>query len=320
MTTGPHRPTDPNQALDRLAERGTPRGADAVYAAAHADRDVLPWPADAPSHRGRTLAAAAVVAALVGGAGVALTVGRDHDGRQAPGTIPDTPFCNALTRTSTANPDGWNLAVYLDPGLDATARDGIGAALRADARVGSLRYVDAAASYAEFRRLFADRPDMVATVRPEQLPTSFRLEAEPSDLTALVAEYRTRPGVYETRVNALTGRAVDILVRTGEDRSFVVPPPVEDRSTPSGLTVLLRGIEPVAPDAVRPAVHRLVAESIRRQVTFRGSPAAGQALPADARALTDAARRECHVTPAPDAVFPTPTTPEAGRVTTTTGR
>jgi cell division transport system permease protein len=63
-------------------------------------------------------------------------------------------------------------------------------------------YVDREESFAEFRRLFADQPAMLDSVKADQLPTKFKVE--PHDKSAetvrdLVALYKKNPDVYEVR-------------------------------------------------------------------------------------------------------------------------
>jgi cell division transport system permease protein len=61
-------------------------------------------------------------------------------------------------------------------------------------------FVDQQQAYEEFRELFADSPEMIETVKPEVLPTSFRVEPvdkSADTISALSEAYKDRAGVKE---------------------------------------------------------------------------------------------------------------------------
>jgi len=71
------------------------------------------------------------------------------------------------------------------------------------------QYLDQDASYAQFRRIFADDPDFVANVDPDALPTSFRVVPRRKTTTGLIASEAgalsgvddvTNPGVSLRRI------------------------------------------------------------------------------------------------------------------------
>ena len=75
-------------------------------------------------------------------------------------------------------------------------------------------YVDQQASYEEFKQLFADQPELVSSVKPEDLPPSFRVV--PVDKQAQVVEelgnqFKGKPGVKSIAFASATIRAVQQL-------------------------------------------------------------------------------------------------------------
>jgi cell division protein FtsX len=68
-----------------------------------------------------------------------------------------------------------DVIVFLNPAVSDEAIQQAEASLRSIDGVASLVLVSQQEAYEEFQRLFADNPDLVATVRPETLPPSFRL-------------------------------------------------------------------------------------------------------------------------------------------------
>lgn len=70
--------------------------------------------------------------------------------------------------------------------------------LNGNPQIESLSYLDRAATYEEFKRLFHDTPTMTETVKPEDLPTSFRVKPknrEADVVKSLSDTFRPRPGV-----------------------------------------------------------------------------------------------------------------------------
>lgn len=64
--------------------------------------------------------------------------------------------------------------------------------------VKSFRYLTKEDAYEEFKRLFADEPDLVNSIDPSVLPASFRVAPTDAGLTdTLVERFETRPGVDE---------------------------------------------------------------------------------------------------------------------------
>jgi len=63
--------------------------------------------------------------------------------------------------------------------------------------VGAFAYLDKQAAYAEFKRIFRDKPDLVAKTKPSDLPVSFRVElVEPEkNASSLLSRFEGAPGI-----------------------------------------------------------------------------------------------------------------------------
>ena len=154
--------------------------------------------------RRRKLTAVAGVAAGVAAAlGVAVGV---H--LQSPATRPaDPPVTVAAAMRPMAAPacsaelveDGaTDVAMFLTQDVTDRQRSALRTALDDDARVDVLHYESREQAYQRFRTLWADSPEFVAAVRPDQLPESFRLRlVNPSDHAAFHAEYAAMDGVQD---------------------------------------------------------------------------------------------------------------------------
>jgi cell division transport system permease protein len=95
---------------------------------------------------------------------------------------------------------GIEFIVFMNP----TATDDQIAATRADLeanpQVAHLTFVDQNRAYAEFQELFRDTPEMVESVEPNILPTSFRVEPKDKSaevIQALSESYKGKAGVRE---------------------------------------------------------------------------------------------------------------------------
>ena len=79
---------------------------------------------------------------------------------------------------------------------------------KSPATVKSYRHLTKEDAYTEFKRIFRRNPDLVNSIRPADLPESFRVAPTRAELTDNVqAEFRTKPGVesVETPGEALKG-------------------------------------------------------------------------------------------------------------------
>jgi cell division transport system permease protein len=93
---------------------------------------------------------------------------------------------------------GIEFVVYLNTTATPEQIDSVGQALQESPEVASVKFFDQQASYEEFKRLFADSPEMVDSVRPEDLPPSYRVEPVNKDadsVESLANSFRDRAGV-----------------------------------------------------------------------------------------------------------------------------
>jgi cell division transport system permease protein len=94
--------------------------------------------------------------------------------------------------------------------IDATDQQtaSVQAKLDSDPDIRNFRFLDHDLAYAEFKRLFKDQPALVTSVRPKDLPTSFRIAPKQAELTEVVQRrYAAEAGVdlVKTPEEALEG-------------------------------------------------------------------------------------------------------------------
>ncbi len=108
-------------------------------------------------------------------------------------------------------PDPNQLFVYLDPDVDPPETYDVSAYLGNLEGVESVGYMDEEDTYAEFTQLFADEPELVDSVKPGDLPRSFRpVRSIPWD-EATLNGLEALPGVKEVQTAAehVTPECVD---------------------------------------------------------------------------------------------------------------
>jgi hypothetical protein len=138
-------------------------------------------------------AAAIVVAATFG---LNLIIPSDAPPRvsaAAAAAMPKDPACTWPVRD-----DADDVSIFLTPDITDAQRTALHDTLRADPAVRQLRYESREEAYERFAVLWRDSPDFVSSVRPDQLPESFRLVlASPPDFRRLAATFQGRPGVQD---------------------------------------------------------------------------------------------------------------------------
>jgi cell division transport system permease protein len=95
---------------------------------------------------------------------------------------------------------GIEFIVYLQPQVEDSQRLSVERDLEANPEVERFDYVDQDETYEEFKRLFAESPQLVETVTPEILPSSYRVapvNQDPEVVQALGDTFSSKPGVYE---------------------------------------------------------------------------------------------------------------------------
>ncbi|HVM10355.1 MAG TPA: permease-like cell division protein FtsX [Acidimicrobiales bacterium] len=106
---------------------------------------------------------------------------------------------------------GVELNIFLNPDVAETQRDGILAELNSDPAVRRVSFVDQQAAYDEFKTMFANSPDMVESVTPEDLPPSFRVVPRQPELVETIGEkFTSREGVKEV---VYAKETVETLIR-----------------------------------------------------------------------------------------------------------
>ena len=142
------------------------------------------------------LGAAAVVLGLVVG-GVAV-LGGDGD-RQVISHGEGEGVADSTTTTSAPHADDTcddgQAFIYMVPTATEGEVHGVRKQLSISDLVESFEFVDRAATFEEFQRLFADQPDFVTAIRPEELPESFRIDLAVELTDAVVQRWEAMPGV-----------------------------------------------------------------------------------------------------------------------------
>jgi cell division transport system permease protein len=112
---------------------------------------------------------------------------------------------NEILRVNTlAWQEGTHVVAFLkDPdqgGLDTDGQLALLDEVSQWSEVKTIRYVDKAGAYVEFQELFADRPDLVASIQPSILPASFRIELTDIELYRdVMFRLQSNPNVREVR-------------------------------------------------------------------------------------------------------------------------
>jgi len=107
---------------------------------------------------------------------------------------PDGPLLSA-SRCADPRP---SLVIYLRTNATPAEIDAVAEFLRSADGVERYDYLDQEGSYVEFSEIFADSPEMVASVRPSDLPSSFTVVADESTARSLADP--GLPGIQKTFV------------------------------------------------------------------------------------------------------------------------
>ncbi len=82
------------------------------------------------------------------------------------------------------------------PTVDETAQEALVAELEADPRVASTLFVSSDQAYQLFLDRFGDQEELVASVRPEDVPARIEVDLlDPGEVDAVMADYANRDGV-----------------------------------------------------------------------------------------------------------------------------
>jgi cell division transport system permease protein len=129
---------------------------------------------------------------------------------------------------------GVEFIVYVDPGISKDELAAVRKSLVDNPGVKKATYVNRAQTYADFKRLFKGQTTMLENVKPEHLPTSFKVSPKDKSVESvqeLVQLYKKKPNVFEVRAatdviremqgittffnNGLTGGAAFLLLASG---------------------------------------------------------------------------------------------------------
>jgi hypothetical protein len=150
--------------------------------------------------RRRRLVTAGVAAGLVAVAGGVVGLHQSSDPAPPPMTIA-AAMMPATAPSCSPEPverDATDAVVFLDNDATGSQAAAVGTALQADPRVKAMIHESREEAYERFRMLWADSPDFVAAVTPQQLPEGFRLKLNaPSQYQALRAQYAAMGGVAQ---------------------------------------------------------------------------------------------------------------------------
>jgi len=163
----------------------------------------------ATRHRWLAASAAAVVllvlfwAFFAGGPGVTepIAVGEEFPVDEAPhdfdaGSSDELAGALALAIGNPNPKPGVELIIWFSPTADSQSIEDVSDWLRQHPQVDRYSYVNQEAAYQEFREYYANQPEVIELVKPEQLPTSFQVATTEPELLAPLAE--AFPGVAST--------------------------------------------------------------------------------------------------------------------------
>ncbi len=109
------------------------------------------------------------------------------------------------------------LFVYMNPSATQDQIDSVSKELKESPQVKEVDYFDRQRSFDEFKRLFREQPDLVATIKPEDLPPSFRIKPTSTDaevVSSLGDAFQSKPGVLRVEYAAKYAQQVQQSVRT----------------------------------------------------------------------------------------------------------
>ncbi|MFI6261391.1 permease-like cell division protein FtsX [Micromonospora sp. NPDC051006] len=103
------------------------------------------------------------------------------------------PACESPVRDTATD-----VSIFLTTDITDQQRSAMSQVLHADPAVRSLAYESREEAHARYQRMFEDAPELVAAVKPSQLPESFRIKlTRQSQYANLAARVERLPGVDE---------------------------------------------------------------------------------------------------------------------------
>ena len=112
---------------------------------------------------------------------------------------------------------GVELSIFMKPDASDTQVDAVRSQLDGLPGVKKVTFVDHDAAFKEMKDLFADQPNVVQTLKPEDAPTSFRVVPSKAELVdSIGGRFTDQPGVYRV---AYAKEVIDKLVKKSNQRS-----------------------------------------------------------------------------------------------------
>ncbi|MEU0153365.1 permease-like cell division protein FtsX [Micromonospora fulviviridis] len=88
------------------------------------------------------------------------------------------------------------VSIFLKTDVNEQQRTDLETKLKADPMIKEVTYVNKDEAYKRFQQMYADAPDLVNAVKPDQLPESFRLTlVNPEEYKKIYDEYKTSEGI-----------------------------------------------------------------------------------------------------------------------------
>jgi len=90
------------------------------------------------------------------------------------------------------------MSVFMNPSATQEQIDSVSSSLEENPQVDTVEFLDEAATFEEFQRLFKDQPDLLSALKPEDLPQSFRVKPTNTDadvVSGVGAEFEKLGGV-----------------------------------------------------------------------------------------------------------------------------
>jgi cell division transport system permease protein len=108
----------------------------------------------------------------------------------------------AVSNTTQRWKGGVEFIVFMKADAAQEQIDAVGRDLRANPQVQAdkLRFVDKQAAYEEFKRLYPDTPELVNTLTPDMMPTSYRVVPKTDDATVIDgigSQFQKKAGVQD---------------------------------------------------------------------------------------------------------------------------
>ncbi len=117
---------------------------------------------------------------------------------------------------------GIEFVVFMNADASAAQLQAVADALDASPEVAKITFFDQDKAFEEFKDLFEGTPELIETVQPSDLPTSFRVvpsDTDPDAVEQLASRFETSPGVREVVSAQETIRNIESLTNIA---SFIV--------------------------------------------------------------------------------------------------